>query len=325
MQNKFFGDIKGTFGFGCMRFPMIDKKVDVEHTKQMIDRFIKEGFNYFDTAHTYIDGQSEPVLKECLVERYPREAYILTNKLTTYCFEKEEEIEPLFEKQLAACGVTYFDFYLMHAVDDENFANYEKYDCFNFGFEKKRQGLIRHLGFSFHGTPDMLVKILDKYPDVEFVQIQLNYLDWDSEKVCSGKLYEILSERNIPIVVMEPIKGGSLAQLRNDLEEKFKAVNPDKSIASWALRYVGSLPGVMTLLSGMSLLEQMEDNVKTFTGFTPLSDKEKETIKEVVTIMKETPQIGCTGCSYCTDGCPMNVGIPDIFNCRSKGFIFCLL
>ena len=300
-------------GFGLMRLPEIDGVIDHEQVCRMVDLYMQAGLTYFDTAYVYHHGMSEVEVKKAIVDRYPRESFTVATKLPEWEIKCEEDKERIFNEQLERTGAGYFDFYLMHAVDDENFANYEKYDCFNFGFEKKRQGLIRHLGFSFHGTPDMLVKILDKYPDVEFVQIQLNYLDWDSEKVCSGKLYEILSERNIPIVVMEPIKGGSLAQLRNDLEEKFKAVNPDKSIASWALRYVGSLPGVMTLLSGMSLLEQMEDNVKTFTGFTPLSDKEKETIKEVVTIMKETPQIGCTACSYCTDGCPMNVGIPDIF------------
>ena len=201
----------------------------------------------------------------------------------------------------------------MHAVDDDNFANYEKYDCFNWGFQKKAEGKIRHLGFSFHGTPSKLIEILDKYPQVEFVQIQLNYLDWDSDSVYSGELYKILTDRNIPIVVMEPIKGGSLAEFRPELEAKFRAVNPDNSIASWALRYVGSLPGVMTLLSGMSTLQQMEDNVETFTSFRPLDEKEKQTISEVVQSIKASPRIGCTACSYCTDGCPMNIGIPDIF------------
>ena len=300
-------------GFGLMRLPEKDGVIDHEQVCQMVDLYMNAGLTYFDTAYVYHHGLSETEVREAVVKRYPRESFTVATKLPEWEIKCEEDKERIFNEQLERTGAGYFDFYLMHAVDDQNFANYEKYDCFNFGFEKKKQGLIRHLGFSFHGTPEMLVKILDKYPDVEFVQIQLNYLDWDSEKVCSGKLYEILSGRHIPIVVMEPVKGGYLASLREDLENKFKAVDPDNSIASWALRYVGSLPGVMTLLSGMSLLSQMEDNAKTFTDFRPLNEEERKTIQDVVDTMKKTPQIGCTGCSYCTDGCPMNVGIPDIF------------
>lgn len=300
-------------GFGLMRLPEKDGVIDHEQVCQMVDLYMKAGLTYFDTAYVYHQGKSEVEVKEAIVKRYPRDSFTVATKLPEWEIKCEEDKERIFNEQLERTGAGYFDFYLMHAVDDQNFANYEKYDCFNFGFEKKKQGLIRHLGFSFHGTPECLVKILDKYPEVEFVQIQLNYLDWDSDKVYSGKLYEILSERNIPIVVMEPIKGGYLASLREDLEAKFKAVDPDKSIASWALRYVGSLPGVMTLLSGMSLLEQMKDNVDTFTDFKPLNDAERQAIKDVVDIMTKTPQIGCTACSYCTDGCPMNIGIPNTF------------
>ena len=305
------------FGFGLMRLPLTVPKdptsIDIEQLEKMVDAYMKKGFTYFDTAYPYHKGLSEVATRKALVERYDRESFLLADKLPAWSINQEEDLDRIFNEQLERTGAGYFDFYLMHAVDDSNFANYEKYDCFNFGLKKKEEGKIRHLGFSVHGTPEMLVKILDKYPFVEFVQIQLNYLDWDSDKVYSGKLYEILSSRNIPIVVMEPIKGGSLAQLKPELEGKFKALRPDASIASWALRYVGSLPGVMTLLSGMSLLEQMEDNVKTFTNFEALSKEELKTVKEVVEVMKQTPQIGCTACSYCTDGCPMNIGIPNTF------------
>lgn len=300
-------------GFGLMRLPEVDGVIDHEQVCKMVDLYMEAGLTYFDTAYVYHHGMSEVEVRKAIVERYPRESFTIATKLPEWEIKCEEDNERIFNEQLERTGAGYFDFYLMHAVDDSNFANYEKYDCFNFGLKKKEEGRIRHLGFSFHGTPEMLVKILDKYPFVEFVQIQLNYLDWDSDKVYSGKLYEILSSRNIPIVVMEPIKGGSLAQLKPELEDKFKALRPDASIASWALRYVGSLPGVMTLLSGMSLLEQMEDNVKTFTNFEALSEEEKKTVEEVVEVMKKTPQIGCTACSYCTDGCPMNIGIPNTF------------
>lgn len=207
----------------------------------------------------------------------------------------------------------YYDFYLLHSVEDGNIDVYEKLDCFTWGVNKKKEGKIKHFGFSFHGSPELLTKVLDAHPEVEFVQIQLNYADWTNPVVQSGKLYEILHERNIPMIIMEPVKGGSLAALKPELEEKFKAVRPEASIASWAFRFVASLPGVMTILSGMTHIDQMQDNISTFTNFEPLSEEERAVVDDVRAIMLNIPLIGCTSCRYCCDGCPMHISIPDVF------------
>ena len=205
-------------------------------------------------------------------------------------------------------------FTLLHSIEEgNNYETYEKYDCFNWGIEKKKEENIKHFGFSFHGSPTLLEEILDKYPEVVFVRIQLNYIDWDNPVIASGKLYSILKERNIPMVIMEPVKGGTLASPPPEVVEKFKEINPDASPASWALRYVASLPGVMTILSGMSNEEQMKDNLLTFTNFKPLSEEEKKAIESAKEIMQGKPTIGCTSCRYCCDGCPMGIKIPDIF------------
>ena len=319
-------------GFGLMRLPEKDGAIDHEQVCSMVDAYMKAGMNYFDTAYVYHGGKSEVEAKEAIVKRYPREDFFLATKLPCWELKKQEDVERVFNEQLERAGVDYFDFYLLHAVENGfNYETYVKYDCFNWGIKKKEEGKIRHFGFSFHGTPELLTDILDHHPEIEFVQIQLNYADWNNPVVASGKLHEILSSRNIPIIVMEPVKGGSLANLRPELEEKFKALRPDATSASWALRYVGSLPGVMTILSGMSTKEQMDDNISTFSNFEPLSEKEKAAVEEVRDIMLNTPTIGCTACRYCTDGCPMNISIPDIFKAvnsmrvyndqfRSKGF-----
>ena len=301
-------------GFGLMRLPEKDGAIDIEHVNRMVDAYMDAGMNYFDTAYVYHGGKSEVAAREAIVKRYPREKFMLATKLPAWEIKKAEDVDRLFNEQLERAGVDYFDFYLLHSIEDgSNYDTYVKYDCFNWGVKKKEEGKIRHFGFSFHGSPELLVEVLDKHPEVEFVQIQLNYADWNNPVVCSGQLYEILSSRNIPIIVMEPVKGGTLASLKPELEAKYKAVRPEASVASWALRFVGSLPGVMTILSGMSNEEQMRDNISTFKSFEPLSDKEKETLEEVRAIMLDIPLIGCTSCRYCCDGCPMNISIPDVF------------
>lgn len=301
-------------GFGLMRLPEKDGAIDLARVNDMVDRYMKSGMNYFDTAYVYHGGKSEVAARECLVKRYPRESFMLATKLPAWEIKKEADIERIFKEQQERAGVDYFDFYLLHSIEDgSNYDVYEKYDCFSWGLRAKKQGRIRHLGFSFHGTPELLEKVLDRHPEMEFVQIQLNYLDRTNPVVHSQKLYDILHERNIPIIVMEPVRGGMLANMAPEIEARFKARQPDRSVASWALRYVGSLPGVMTILSGMSTEEQMDDNIGTFTDFQPLAADEMKIIDEVTDAILSIPQIGCTACRYCTDGCPAHISIPDVF------------
>ena len=301
-------------GFGLMRLPEKDGAIDTEHLCRMVDAYMQAGMNYFDTAYVYHGGNSEKAIKEALVQRYPRDRFMLATKLPAWCMKEEADRDQIFNEQLERCGVDYFDFYLLHSIEDGgNGETYERLDCFSWGLQKKAEGKIRHFGFSFHGSPAYLMQVLDRHPEVEFVQIQLNYADWKNPVVRSGELYEILHARNIPMIIMEPVKGGTLAALKPDLEAMYQAARPGASAASWALRFVGSLPGVMTILSGMSTEEQMKDNIGTFTDFEPLSDEERELVGRVRAIMLDVPQIGCTSCRYCTPGCPMNIPIPDVF------------
>ena len=300
-------------GFGLMRLPETNGKIDHEEVCRMVDAYMAAGLNYFDTAYVYHKGLSEVEAREALVKRYPRDSFMLATKLPAWEMKSIEDRDRIFEEQLERAGVEYFDFYLLHSVEEEHIGTYEKYDCFNWGIEQKEAGRIKHFGFSFHGTPELLIRLLDEHPEIEFVQIQLNYLDWKNPVVRSGELYEILFSRNIPIVVMEPVKGGTLASLKPELEEKYKAVRPGASIASWAFRFVASLSGVMTILSGMTHEDQMKDNIGTFLNFETLSEEERNLVNEVTKTMLDIPQIGCTACRYCVDGCPMNISIPDVF------------
>ncbi|MCR5847361.1 MAG: aldo/keto reductase [Lachnospiraceae bacterium] len=301
-------------GFGLMRLPENDGVIDHEQVCRMVDEYLKTGMNYFDTAYVYHGGKSEVAAREALVKRYPRDSFMLATKLPAWEIKKAEDVDRIFNEQLERAGVDYFDFYLLHSIEDgSNYDTYEKYDCFNWGLQKKAEGKIRHLGFSYHGSPELLKEVLDKHPEAEFVQIQLNYLDRTNPVVRSQELYDILHERNIPIIVMEPVRGGMLASLAPETEAKLKNRQPDKSVASWALRFVASLPGVMTVLSGMSNEEQMNDNLKTFTNFEPMEEDELRLIDEVTADILSMPQIGCTACKYCCDGCPMQISIPDIF------------
>lgn len=301
-------------GFGLMRLPEKDGTIDIEHLSRMVDAYMQSGMNYFDTAYVYHGGNSEKAIREALVKRYPRDQFMLATKLPAWCMKTPEDRDRIFNEQCERCGVDYFDFYLLHSIEDGgNGETYERLDCFNWALQKKAEGKIRHFGFSFHGSPAYLIQVLDKHPEVEFVQIQLNYADWKNPVVRSGELYEILHGRNIPMIIMEPVKGGTLASLTPELEAMYKDIRPEASVASWALRFVGSLPGVMTILSGMSTRDQMEDNLSTFRNFEPLSAEEKKTVEKVKTIMLNVPQIGCTSCRYCTPGCPMNISIPDVF------------
>ncbi len=310
-------------GFGLMRLPEKDGAIDMETVQKMVDAYMENGFNYFDTAYVYHGGNSERAVKEALVARYPREDFYLATKLPAWAMKGSEDRDRIFQEQLNRCGVEYFDFYLLHSLEDgNNYDTYEKYDCFQWAMEKKEKGQIRHFGFSYHGSPELLEQVLDKHPEVEFVQIQLNYADWNNQVVQSGKLYEILHRRGIPMIIMEPVKGGTLANLEPGLEAMLKEVRPDASAASWALRFVGSLDGVMTILSGMSTQEQMADNLNTFRNFEPLTEQEQEVIKAIVKKMQDMPMIQCTSCRYCCDGCPMSIRIPDIFRALNTARLY---
>ncbi len=300
-------------GFGLMRLPEKDGVIDHEEVCRMVDACMEAGMNYFDTAYVYHSGLSEVEAGEALVKRYKREDFMLATKLPAWELRTKEDRDRIFNEQLERAKVEYFDFYLLHSIENGNIDTYERLDCFNWGLKKKEEGRIRHFGFSFHGDPELLERVLDEHPETEFVQIQLNYADWNNPVVRSGLLYEILRERNIPMIIMEPVKGGTLARLKPELEDRLRALKPDASIASWALRYAASMPGIMTVLSGMSDLTQVRDNINTFTAFEPLSEKERAVIGEVTGIMLDIKQIGCTACRYCCDGCPAGISIPDVF------------
>ena len=302
-------------GFGLMRLPETDGVIDLDKVCKMVDSYMAAGFTYFDTAYVYHGGNSEKTVKEAIVKRYPRDSFTIATKLPAWSIHSFEDRDKIFNEQLERCGVDYFDFYLLHSIEDgNNYDTYVKYDCFNWGVQKREEGKIKHLGFSYHGTPALLEKIVDSHPEIEFVQIQLNYADWDNPIVHSGELYKILADRNIPIIVMEPCKGGKLANHDEECTEILKSVRPDKSVASWAFRFVGSLPGITTILSGMTTQEQMEDNMNTFKNFEPLTSEEQETIEKVKEAMFRVEQVGCTACRYCVDGCPMSISIPDIIS-----------
>lgn len=310
-------------GFGLMRLPEKNGSIDAEVLANMVDIYMENGFNYFDTAYVYHGGNSERAIKEALVDRHSRESFYLATKLPAWAMKGVEDRDKIFKEQLERCGVDYFDFYLLHSLEDgNNYNTYEKYDCFQWAMEKRANGKIRHFGFSYHGTPELLEQVLDKHPEVEFVQIQLNYADWNNQVVQSGKLYEILHKRGIPMIIMEPVKGGMLANLQAELEAMMKEVHPDASMASWALRFVGSLDGVVTILSGMSTKEQMEDNLNTFCNFEPLTEQEQQVIHSVVKKMQDMPLIQCTSCRYCCDGCPMSIRIPDIFRALNTARLY---
>lgn len=299
-------------GFGLMRLPKDESgNIDLQTVSKMVDKFINSGFTYFDTAYIY-EG-SEEITRKALVNRYDRNLFTLANKLPGWLLNKQEDVERIFNESLERCGVDYFDYYLIHSVEESNYDIYQKYNCFEFVTEMKKQGKVKHMGFSFHGSSNLLKRVLKDHPEVEFVQLQINYLDWEDGLIESRTNYEIAREHNKPIIVMEPVKGGTLASFPKEVEKMFKDYNPDKSIASWALRYVASLDGIMTILSGMSNEEQIDDNINTFKNLVLLNNEEKEIIEKVKYELNAYPIINCTSCRYCIDGCPKSILIPDLF------------
>ncbi len=310
-----FTFIKKNFGFGCMRLPMKNGEVDLEETNRMVDYFLDHGFNYFDTAHGYLQGRSELALKECLVKRHPRDSFILTDKLTTSFFNREEDIRPLFEKQLEACGVDYFDFYLMHAQNSQHFEKYKKCRAYETAFELKKEGKVKHVGISFHDKAAVLDQILTEYPEIEIVQIQFNYLDYESASVESRKVYEVCVKHDKPAIIMEPVKGGNLVRLPEEAQAVLDELHGGSN-ASYAIRFAASFPHNRVVLSGMSNLEQMKDNVSFMENFIPLSEEEMEAVRKVCDVFNSKNMIPCTSCRYCIEesSCPKKILIPDMFS-----------
>ena len=316
-----FEEVHKNFGFGCMRLPMKGGEVDYAEFTQMVDTFIENGFNYFDTAHGYLQGKSEIALRDCLVKRYPRDKYIYTNKLTNFFFKTEADVRPFFESQLKTCGVDYFDFYLMHAQSKENFAMFKRCRAYEQALEFKKEGKIKHFGISFHDTAEVLEQILSEYPQIEVVQIQLNYVDYDDTAVQSRKCLEVCNKYNKPVIVMEPVKGGNLVNLPEEAKKYFEELGT-ASNASYAIRFAAGCEGVFMVLSGMSNMAQMNDNISSMKDFKPLNDREMQAVNSVCAVFKGLNLIACTACCYCTDGCPKRISIPDLFACMNTKNIY---
>ena len=305
-------------GFGLMRLPLLDpndqKSIDMEQLKKMVDLFLDRGFTYFDTAYMYHDFASERAVKTALVERHARDCFTLTSKLPTMMLKTKEDQARIFNEQLEKCGVEYFDYYLLHALTKVTYETAQRLGSFDFIQQKKKEGKVRHIGISFHDSAELLEEILSAHPEIELVQIQLNYLDWDNEVIQSRQCYETIRRHGKEVLVMEPIKGGTLAKVPQRAAELLKGAEPDKSIPSWAIRFAASHEGVKMVLSGMSTLAQLDDNTSYMQDFTPFTPAEYDLVKKVVGIINEAITVPCTACHYCTKGCPKHIAIPEFFS-----------
>ncbi len=307
-------------GFGLMRLPMCGDEVDIAQTCRMADAFIEAGFNYFDTARGYIGGLSEKSVKSVLADRYPRDKYLLADKYSWWCVENGDS-EAFFASQLECTGALYFDFYLLHAVGSESLIKYNELGAWDFIVQKKKEGLVKNIGFSFHDTAAVLDEVLTAHPEVDFVQLQLNYNDWESDTVQSRLCYETARKHGKAVVVMEPVKGGALAVLPEEAQKLLTAVAPNCTPASIALRFVASLDGIITVLSGMSNSAQAEDNIKTMQDFAPLTEAEADAVEAVTEILKNAPSVACTNCKYCMENCPAGIPIPMIIRGAYNSYV----
>jgi uncharacterized protein len=305
-------------GFGLMRLPLKDaddrSSIDQKQMNQMVDRFLSKGFTYFDTAYPYHNGKSEIAFKKAVVERYPREQFTITDKMPTWMITSNADLQKYFDEQLDRCGVEYFDYYWLHTIGSANYELATKFGGFEFLQKMKAEGKIKHIGFSFHDKATLLDEILSAHPETEYVQLQINYIDWDNENIESRKCYEVATKHHKPVIVMEPIKGGILAKVAPAAEKIFKDYHPEMSIASWAIRYVASLDNVFMVLSGMSDIEQLNDNTSYMQNFKPFNIEEHEIMTKVTNIINSSITIPCTACHYCTENCPMHIAIPECFS-----------
>jgi predicted aldo/keto reductase-like oxidoreductase len=306
------------FGYGCMRLPLINKEDQTSFNYELIhklfDTYLEKGFTYFDTAYTYHGYHAEEAMRKALVERHPRDSFQLATKLPLRDFKDSEDMERIFNEQLTNCGVYYFDYYLLHNMGSNVYEKCCKYGAFDFVAKKKSECKIKAVGMSFHDTPELLEEILSKHGNkLDFVQLQINYIDWEQPNVQSRRCLEIANKHNKPVIVMEPCKGGTLVNVPKEAEELMKNYNPDASTASWAIRFAASQKGVFRVLSGMNSMEQVEDNTSFMADFKPLNEEENAVIKKVTKIIEENTAVQCTACEYCTHGCPKNIAIPKYF------------
>ena len=309
---SYLGEEIKKLGFGLMRLPQKGGAIDIEQTKEMVDLFLEAGFTYFDTAWAY-EG-SEDAIRQALVERYPREKYQLATKNAAWIDSKNrEEAIAQFDTSLKRTGAGYFDFYLLHNLGSPRTQVFDEYDMWSWVQEKKKAGLIKHVGFSFHSTPEELEEILKAHPEMEFVQLQINYADWEDPSICSRRCYEVARKYNVPVIVMEPVKGGMLSTPPDSVEKVLKSADPGASVSSWAIKFAADLDGIITVLSGMSNVEQMKDNISYMKNFTKLTESERQTIEAARKALEEVPVIPCTTCDYCAKVCPNNIGISGSF------------
>ena len=322
-MSDYFGKEVFKLGFGLMRLPKLEdgKTTDIEQVKEMVDMFIGAGGTYFDTAYVYDAGNSELAANEALVKRYPRDSYTIATKINASVAPDAESAKKQFEISLERLGCGYIDYYLLHAISEGNIDKYDSYGLWEFQQELQDKGLIKYKGFSFHGTPELLDRLLAEHP-VDFIQLQINYADMENPGVQSRRCWEVARKHNVSVTVMEPVKGGSLANPHEVVKTVFDATGYDASYASWAIRYVASLDGIITVLSGMSNLAQMEDNTSYMKEFRPLSAEEQEVVRKAQEAFEKIPVIPCTACEYCVEGCPMQINIPEIFKAMNRQIMY---